>query len=110
MAIDGFRMFRGDKLEESGKKVGGDVCIYVSQKWCHPNNMSRKFTHRSPDLEILTVNARPYYLPREFPHVLVVSVYIPPSANAKAAAELIAAHVHDLDTTAPDAVFKTRNG
>ena len=106
VAIDGFQMFRGDRPKESGKKVGGGVCIilYVKRKWYHPNNMSRKFTHCSPDLEIWTVNARPYYLPREFTHLLVVSVYIPPSANAEEAAELIASHVHDLDTRAPYAV------
>ena len=70
----------------------------------HANNISLKFTHCSPAFEVLTVSARSYYLPHEFTHVLVVCVYSPLSVNSKEAADQIATHVHNLDTTAPDAV------
>ena len=66
--------------------------------------MSLKFTHCSPALPMLAVVARSYYMPREFTHVLVVFVYITPSVNTKKAADQIASHVHNLDTTAPDEV------
>ena len=48
-------------------------------------------------------------MPREFSHVLVTCVYIPPDANTRAAADTLASHVQDLDTKAPDA-FKVMCG
>jgi len=39
---------------------------------------------------MLTLSLRPYYLPREFPTVVVSCVYVAPSANIKVAAELVA--------------------
>lgn len=104
IAMNGFQMFRGDRQRESGKKTGGGVCVYLNNKWCNPNNTAMKYTMCSPDVEMLTVSARPYYLPREFSHVLVTVVYVPPSAKNKQAADHIANHVHDLETKAPDAL------
>lgn len=77
--------------------------MYVNQKWCHTNNVTVKHTSCSPCVEMLTLGMRPYYLPREFSHVLTVAVYVPPSANATEAAETIAQHVHELQTRSPDA-------
>ncbi|GFS00713.1 hypothetical protein ElyMa_006405700 [Elysia marginata] len=48
--------------------------------------------------------ARPYYLPREFSHVYVTNVYIPPDADTKQATESLANHIHDVESTAPDAL------
>ena len=45
----------------------------------------------------------PYYIPREFSHVLITTVYVPPSANAQDAANSISSHVINLETSAPDA-------
>ena len=36
--------------------------------------------------------------------MIIVTVYVPPSACAKEAAEHIVSHVHDLESKAPDAV------
>ena len=47
---------------------------------------------------------RPYYILREFSHVFITTVYVPPSANAKDAANAISSHVIDLETSAPDAL------
>ena len=58
----------------------------------------------SPAVEIFTVNVRPYYLPREFPHVIVTTVYVPSSVIAREVADILSSHVYDLDTSAPDAV------
>ncbi|KAK7483337.1 hypothetical protein BaRGS_00025397 [Batillaria attramentaria] len=107
--IDGFTLNRGDRNKDSGKRTGGGVGLFVSNKWCHPNNVSVKQVLCSPTVEFLTVSCRPYYLPREFSHVLVTVVYVPPSANARAAADTIASHVNDLETSAPDA-FKVITG
>ncbi|KAI3363965.1 hypothetical protein L3Q82_001559 [Scortum barcoo] len=45
--------------------------------------------HCCKDIELLAVSMRPYYLPREFTHALVVVVYVPPSANADAACDVL---------------------
>ena len=78
--------------------------MFVNKKWSHPNSVTVKHKRYSPAVEILTVGIRPYYLSREFSHVLVTTVYVPPSADAKEAADTIASHVHDLDDRAPDAI------
>lgn len=41
------------------------------------------------DIELLAVGLRPYYLPREFTSAIVITVYIPPSADAEAATDII---------------------
>ena len=51
---------------------------------------------------MMTVSARPYYLPCEFSHAIVTNVYVPPTANAKEAISIIADHVHHLENCAPD--------
>ncbi|KAI3367289.1 hypothetical protein L3Q82_008332 [Scortum barcoo] len=49
------------------------------------------------------VSIRPYYLPREFSHVIAITTYIPPSANADAACELLHSVVAQLQTEHPQA-------
>ena len=92
VAIHGFHLFTQDRQTESEKKKGGCACIYVNQKWCH----TKKYVAAVHTLHAhWPVSAQPYYLPPEFTHVLVVCVYIPPSANDKEAADQIASHVHN---------------
>ncbi|KAI3366266.1 hypothetical protein L3Q82_009739 [Scortum barcoo] len=55
------------------------------------------------DIELLAVSIRPYYLPREFSHVIAITTYIPPSANAAAACELLHSVVAQLQTEHPQA-------
>ena len=88
VSLDNFTIIRSDRTRNSGKTRGGGLCLYINDRWC-----SNIKTHRrvcSPDLEMLTVSLRPYYLPREFPTVVVSCVYIEPSANGNIAAELVA--------------------
>ena len=55
-------------------------------------------------IAILTVGVWHYHLPREFAHVTVTTMFVPPSANVRAAADILSSHVHDLDSSAPCAV------
>ena len=57
----------------------------------------------TPDIELLTISLRPFYLPREFQQLFFTIVYIHPRANASAATQLIADVTHRLDTICPDA-------
>ena len=102
--IDGFTLIRGDRTRESCKQRGGGVCLYVNERYCHPNNVYHTGSICNPDVEILTVTLRPYYLPREFPKVTVNIVYVPPSANDETAAETIAEMVNQQQTKSPDGV------
>ncbi|KAI3356408.1 hypothetical protein L3Q82_017216 [Scortum barcoo] len=55
------------------------------------------------DLELLAVSLRPYYLPREFSHVITVCVYIPPRADAATSCEKIHSVTARLQTQHPEA-------
>lgn len=55
------------------------------------------------DLELLALSLRPYYLPREFGHVITLCVYIPPSADAATAHEKIHTVTAKLQTQHPEA-------
>ena len=51
------------------------------------------------------VSMRPYYLPREFTQVIVCAVYVPPSANADAACDVLHSVTSSLQTLHPQAFF-----
>ena len=90
-SIDGFVLARKDrsKEESGGKERGGGVCMYVNERWCHKNNVRVTDSVGTPDIELLTVVCRPFYLPREFPKITVNVVYIPPDANYTEANKVI---------------------
>ena len=103
--MDGFTVIRQDRDPvNSGKKSGGGVCLYVNKQWCHPGHISEKQRVCDQNIELLAVSCRPYYLPREFSNVIVILVYIPPSANAKLATDMIARVAHELQSHTPDAL------
>lgn len=74
---DGFHPVRSDRTLNSGKKVGGGLCLFVNEKWCHTNNIILKEKTCLPQVETLVVQCRPYYLPREIPCIVFIVVYLP---------------------------------
>ena len=52
---------------------------------------------------MLAVGMRPYYLPREFTSTIVLAVYIPPSADAAVACDVIGSAAAKLQNEHPDA-------
>lgn len=105
MEMDGFTMIRHDRdPEKAGKKSGGGVCLYVNNQWCHPGHITEKHRVCDPNIELLAVSCRPYFLPREFTNVIVIVTYIPPSANAKLATDSISRVVHELQSHTTDAL------
>ncbi|XP_032423388.1 uncharacterized protein LOC116723007 [Xiphophorus hellerii] len=102
--VPGFSLVRGDRdLSKSRKKKGGGVALYVSERWCNPGHVNVKEQICSPDIELLAVGMRPYYLPREFTSAILIAVYIPPSADAAVACDIISATAAKLQTKNPDA-------
>ncbi len=88
VALDGFELLRADRTSNSGKLRGGGVCMYINSRWCTNIKVHERICN--PDLELLTLSARAFYLPREFSTVVLSCVYVPPSASVKAAAEQVA--------------------
>ncbi|KAL8606246.1 hypothetical protein ACOMHN_012878 [Nucella lapillus] len=59
--LPGFTLIRMDRSKKvTGKKTGGGVCVFVNNNWCR--NITVKEQHCTPDLELLTVSLRPFYL------------------------------------------------
>ena len=88
--VPGYSLIRGDRdCSKSRKKKGGGLALYVKERLC------------TPDIELLAVGMRPYYLPREFTSTITIAVYIPPSADAAVACEVISST--KLQTEHPDA-------
>jgi hypothetical protein len=89
LAIPGYDLFRADRAghQISGKRQGGGVLWYVNKEWCTNTTVHRVFA--SQNLELLHLECRPHYLPREINIVNLLVVYIPPDADAKAAQSTI---------------------
>lgn len=79
--------------------------MYVNERWSNPGHVTVKEQRCTEDVELLAVSIRPYYLVREFPHVPVITVDIPPSADAAAACELIHSVVSEQQTAHPQALI-----
>lgn len=90
--IDGFtpptRLDRDSVL--AGKQHGGGVYLHVSSCWCSTFMVREKLCTTDIDL------------PREFPQLFFILVYIHPKANAVTATEHIMASLNRLDRISPD--------
>ncbi|KAI4886435.1 hypothetical protein NFI96_011889 [Prochilodus magdalenae] len=67
--------------------------------------LARRTSVVSSRQRLSPVRCRPFYLPREFTTVLIVSVYIPPGATAKAALCELYSAISRLQNTHPDGLF-----
>ncbi|KAK1804591.1 hypothetical protein P4O66_020585 [Electrophorus voltai] len=72
---------RMDRTADSGKWRGGGVCVMVNNSWCNNANVVTLACSCSPNMELLALKFRTFYLPREFTSVIINTVYIPPQAN-----------------------------
>ena len=99
--IPGFSVYRRDRCSAAtGKKRGGGVCAFVNNSWC--TNVTVKDAICHPDIELLTLALRPFYLPREFPSIFISVVYIHPGADYKVAANTLADVYHRLSSLSPE--------
>ncbi|KAK2850760.1 hypothetical protein Q5P01_007036 [Channa striata] len=106
VSVNGFTLVRADRsAAESGKKKGGGLAVFVNNRWCNPGHITVKQQLCSKDVELVAVCVRPYYLPKEFSHVLAVTVYVPPSADTTAACERVHSTVSQLQTQHPQALI-----
>ncbi|KAI3375874.1 hypothetical protein L3Q82_003761 [Scortum barcoo] len=94
---------RGDRTAAAGKTKGGGVCIFVNNAWCGDVQIVHKCC--TPDVELLLLKCRPFYLPREFSVVFLAAVYINPHANSAAALGILHDIISAQETAHPDAAF-----
>lgn len=88
--MPGFTLVRADReAEKCGKTKGGGLALHVNNMWCHPGHITVKERICSRDVEVLAVSLRPYYVPREFSHIVAMVVYIPPRAEPSSACDVI---------------------
>ena len=99
--INDFQLIRQDRSKNGTNKTkGGGLCFYMNEKWCR--NYTVRNTICQPDIELMCVSFRPFYLPREFNQVHVILAYIPPDANANVAANVMEETVQAMETASPD--------
>ncbi|KAK0140095.1 hypothetical protein N1851_022981 [Merluccius polli] len=104
VSIAGFHTVRADRdCAKSGKRKGGGVAVLVNNRWCNPAHITIKERICDPNMELCAVGLRPYYLPREFSQVIMVAVYVPPSANPTSAIDAIHSAIAQLQTQHPSA-------
>lgn len=75
--LAGLTVYRADRTADSGKKIGGGLCIYTNNSWCTNTIVVERCC--CPDVEFMLLKCRPFYLPREFSVVYICAVYIPPT-------------------------------
>lgn len=103
VSLDNFLIIRSNRMGQLRKMWGRMVCLYVNiNRRCKNIKVHRKVC--TPNPEMLTLSLRPYYLPWEFPMLVVSCVYIPPSANIKTAAELVAEDANAMMAKYPGAL------
>lgn len=84
----------------TGKQHGGGVCFYINPRWCSTVHVREKLC--TPDIELLALSLRPFYLPREFPQLFFVLVYIHPKANPTLATDHIKSSLDKIEHLSPD--------
>ena len=87
--VPGFTTVRADRNRHSGKCKGVGLALFIQIRWCNPGHVTVKETECNRDIKLLAVELRPYYMPREFFHAIVVCVYVPPRAHTETTCDLI---------------------
>ena len=84
----------------TNKTQGGGVCFYINQGYCTSVTVRERIC--TPDVELLSVSLRPFYLPSEFPQLFITVVYIHPRAHAPSACKTVYEVVQKLQSISPE--------
>ncbi len=104
VTLPGFHTIRADRdIISSGKRKGGGLAVLVNSCWCNTGHIHVKRRVCNPNIELIAIGMRPYYLPREVKNVIAITVYIPPSGKADAACDVIHSVTADRLTKHPEA-------
>ncbi len=81
------------------------VCFYINNSWCNERNVHSIKSFCSPDLEFHMLLCQPFWLPREFTAIIIMTVYIPPQAKTDQALRELYGNISEQETAHPDAAF-----
>lgn len=73
--LDGLKMVQAGRTK-NGKRKGGGLTVIANDRWCNSDHISIEEQLSSKDIELLSIIIRPYYLPWEFSHVIMIAIYI----------------------------------
>jgi hypothetical protein len=76
--------------------------MYINDRWCKNITVKKKLC--DPDIEMLVVSLRPFYLPREINNVFCVITYIPPDGNKDEAASKLHDCIREIENDSSDAL------
>ncbi len=76
---------------------------YINERWCTDVTVLKKMC--CSDLELLFINCKPFYSPREFCSFILLSVYIPPQAHLSSALQKLADQITDTEQQHSDSVL-----
>lgn len=99
--IDGFSLIRSDR-RNTVKVQGGGIAVYINENWC--KQVTVKYSFCSDDLEYQVLSCRPFYLPREFGSVIIINVYVPPTAKDKEVREQLLKCIDKYEKENPESV------
>ncbi len=90
--IDGFKVERTDRKEV----MGGGVCCFL--RYGTPYKVWHDLS--DPDLETLWITLRPKRMPRQYSHITIGVVYLPPGCTGRPSKEkaMVRHIIHSLDT------------
>lgn len=77
------------------------MCLYVNKRYCTAVTIREKIC--TPNIELLSVSFRPFYLPWEFPQIFITIVYIHPKAHNVIASNIVFDIVQGLQNISPEA-------
>ena len=100
--VPNFTTIRSDRTGDQSKTKGGGVMLNINNNWC--NNITITSSICDSNIEALTVNLRPFYIPREFTNIFITVLYIPPSANKATAFEYVDNLCNKLANDKPDSL------
>jgi len=103
LEIENFTLFRGDRTTNSGKTKGGGLILYVHNNFCENTHIIDKIC--VPDIEMLILNMRPFFLPREFTNIFFVALYIPPGIRGGNVNNLVEDEIAKLLTAKPNSII-----
>lgn len=93
LKLEGFSLVWAENRLNRQKQRRGLVYL-CEQQLVYKKQYKIRETICTPDLELLCISTRSFYLPREFGNIILCSTYIPPSGNATTASKNIAECVH----------------
>ncbi|KAI3376458.1 hypothetical protein L3Q82_016919 [Scortum barcoo] len=90
-------LIMGNKMEELTALTQSDSVFREASVLCFAETWLHEFARLS------VVSLRPYYLHREFSHTIIITIYIPPTANTLRANDVISSATARLQTLHPSA-------